>query len=420
MRIEPTWRAVYLAIASLSFLLAGLFGVARLLSLASASFIIIILTASYGIASRSARQLYEIEVLRRHTTRTGEGATLKIMIEARKKNRDWLPYILIEDRPPKRLRAKGTTRILLRPMRSKNKIIAEYHAIPAPGYHQLDYLVSSTGDPFGLFKHYRVHRIRTSISVYPMSIGEFMISSYRRGLSEIAYSRYKGLETEFYQIREYVPGDDIRRIVWTASARTGNLMVWEGMMGAKEDIALFLDLALESWPGSPGMAPADWIMRTSLEISSRVAGSGGSVYYYLYRGNTWESWGPLKGSEAVDVLRLRLSVTGPGTVDNDINKVQALDRFFMEMPAHTRKIILLSPGTRLKAIKQVLEKYPLNPVNTIIAVYLPLGDSELDTAIRKVTIHLLNEEHDSIPVDKARLVIVDNLSKVLRLTEAVQ
>ncbi len=420
MRIEPTWRAVYLAIASLSFLLAGLFGVARLLSLATASFITIILAASYGVASRSARQLYNIEVVRSHNVRTGEGAPLKIIVEARKKNGEWPPYILVEDRPPKRLRAKGTTRILLKPVKSKEKITAEYQATPAPGYHQLDYLVSSTGDPFGLFKHYRIHRVRTSISAYPISIGEFMISSSRRGLSEITYSRYKGLETEFYQIREYVPGDDIRRIVWTATARTGNLMVWEGLMGAKEDVALFLDLALESWPGSPGMAPADWIMRTSLEITKRVAGSGGNVYYYIYRGNTWESWGPLRGSEAVDVLRLRLSVTGPGTVDNDINKVQALDRFFMETPIHARKIVLLGPGTRLKALKQVLKRYPLNPLNTVIAVYLPSGNSELDTVIRKVVMHLLSKEQEGIPVDKARLVIVDSLSKVLYLMEAIE
>ncbi|MCE4609571.1 MAG: DUF58 domain-containing protein [Desulfurococcales archaeon] len=419
MRIEPTWRAVYLAIASLSFLLSGLFGVARLLSLATASFITIILAASYGVASRSARQLYNIEVVRRHNVRTGEGAPLKIIIEARKKNGEWPSYMIVEDRPPKRLRAKGTTRIVLKPVQGEDMIIAEYHVTPAPGYHQLDYLVSSTGDPFGLFKHYRVHRVRTSISVYPMSIGEFMISSSRRGLFELTYSRYKGFETEFYQIREYVPGDDIRRIVWTATARTGNLMVWEGIMGAKEDVALFLDLSLESWPGSPGMAPADWIMRTSLEISRRVAGSGGNVYYYIYRGNTWESWGPLRGSDAVDVLRLRLSVTGPGTVDNDINKVQALDRFFMETPTHTRKIVLLGPGTRLKALKQVLKRYPLNPLNTIIVVYLPSGDTELDTAIRRVMMNLLSKEQDSIPVDRARLVIVDSLSKVLHLMEAI-
>jgi uncharacterized protein (DUF58 family) len=46
---------------------------------------------------------------------------------------------------------------------------------------------------------------------------------------------------EFYGMREYVPGDDLRRIVWRASARTGRVMVREAEQGITDHITVILD-----------------------------------------------------------------------------------------------------------------------------------------------------------------------------------
>ncbi len=46
---------------------------------------------------------------------------------------------------------------------------------------------------------------------------------------------------EFYGMREYVPGDDLRRIVWRASARTGKIMVREAEQGITDRITIILD-----------------------------------------------------------------------------------------------------------------------------------------------------------------------------------
>ena len=42
-------------------------------------------------------------------------------------------------------------------------------------------------------------------------------------------------------MREYVPGDDLRRIVWRASARTGTIMVREAEQGITDQITIMLD-----------------------------------------------------------------------------------------------------------------------------------------------------------------------------------
>jgi uncharacterized protein (DUF58 family) len=42
-------------------------------------------------------------------------------------------------------------------------------------------------------------------------------------------------------MREYTPGDDLRRIVWRASARTGKIMVREAEQGITDQITIILD-----------------------------------------------------------------------------------------------------------------------------------------------------------------------------------
>jgi len=46
---------------------------------------------------------------------------------------------------------------------------------------------------------------------------------------------------EFYGMREYRPGDDLRRIVWKATARTGKVMVREAEQGITDHITIILD-----------------------------------------------------------------------------------------------------------------------------------------------------------------------------------
>jgi uncharacterized protein (DUF58 family) len=50
-----------------------------------------------------------------------------------------------------------------------------------------------------------------------------------------------GASTDFAEHRAYMPGDDLRRIVWRASARTGKIMVREAEQGITDHITIILD-----------------------------------------------------------------------------------------------------------------------------------------------------------------------------------
>ncbi len=74
--------------------------------------------------------------------------------------------------------------------------------------------------------------------------------------------------SEFYGMRDYVKGDDIRRVVWKAVARTGRMLVRESEQGITDRINIVLDTDRE-WhrPGDPS---------DTFETAVRVAASVGT------------------------------------------------------------------------------------------------------------------------------------------------
>ena len=62
--------------------------------------------------------------------------------------------------------------------------------------------------------------------------------------------------TDLVGLREYVPGDDLRRLHWATSARTGTLMVREDADPARPHLAVLLDDRLAGHPDADGFEDA--------------------------------------------------------------------------------------------------------------------------------------------------------------------
>ena len=112
------------------------------------------------------------------------------------------------------------------------------------GVYQVGPLVAVAGDPLGLSRRETlvaepfellVHPRVELVSDRPLT-RQFEDPPIRPPVSKPWPS---GLE--FYGMREYVPGDDLRRIVWRATARTGKIMVREAEQGITDHITIILD-----------------------------------------------------------------------------------------------------------------------------------------------------------------------------------
>ena len=112
------------------------------------------------------------------------------------------------------------------------------------GVYEIGPLVAITADPLGLMQ--RDHEVapRFELLVHPR-IEEVSDRPLTRQFEDppIRPPVSKPFPTgiEFYGMRDYKPGDDLRRIVWRASARMGKLMVREAEQGITDRITIVLD-----------------------------------------------------------------------------------------------------------------------------------------------------------------------------------
>jgi uncharacterized protein (DUF58 family) len=121
-------------------------------------------------------------------------------------------------------------------------IILEFPSPPRANY-EIGPLIARVRDPFGFYLTEkklgpetlsvmpRPERLR-GVQLRPRHVGPW---------PGVIPSKVLGLGTEFYSMREYIPGDDPKRINWKASARYNELMVNESEAERVTDVMLVLD-----------------------------------------------------------------------------------------------------------------------------------------------------------------------------------
>ena len=96
-------------------------------------------------------------------------------------------------------------------------------------------------------------------------------------------SRHIGPGSEFWGIREYVPGDDVRRINWKASARFDRLYSNEYQGERSGDVIIVLDARRESAIGSPSENAVEIGVRAALGVAEHVLASKNRVGLIVQR-----------------------------------------------------------------------------------------------------------------------------------------
>lgn len=141
------------------------------------------------------------------------------------------------------------------------------------GVYEIGPLVAVWNDPFGLAQSEQVLINPAEILVHPSTEPVFD-RPLTRQLEDppIRPPKMKPWPTgfEFYGVRDYVPGDDLRRIVWRAVARTGRMLVRESEQGITDQVNVLLD------------NDADWhatdVPSETFEAGVRVAASVGTLH----------------------------------------------------------------------------------------------------------------------------------------------
>ncbi len=148
------------------------------------------------------------------------------------------------------------------------------------GVHRIGPLGVRVRDPFGLTLRTAAVSGDAEIIVLPRVVPLPHGRSLGSGIgSEGSVPHMVALHGEDDQtVREYRDGDDLRRIHWPATARTGELMVRQEDRPAKRRAVVVLDTRAVGHAGSGRSSSLEWCVTTAASVTAHVVDSGYAVH----------------------------------------------------------------------------------------------------------------------------------------------
>jgi uncharacterized protein (DUF58 family) len=148
------------------------------------------------------------------------------------------------------------------------------------GHYRVGPMMLRGSDPLGLFVRSEAIGQAAEIIVYPrpLPLPQLYLqglSSYR--LSELRTAPLAGATQEFYGIRPYQYGDDLRRVHWKSTARTGRLAIKEYEQRVSSAATIILDLHHASHRGTGAQSSLEYAVTIAASFAQHVTDSGNSM-----------------------------------------------------------------------------------------------------------------------------------------------
>jgi uncharacterized protein (DUF58 family) len=151
-------------------------------------------------------------------------------------------YLLVEDRLPSAL--GRSARLVLAGVPAQRSQVARYTLVPpVRGRYPLGPMVVEQADPFALTRRRIEFRVLDELIVTPEVERLGDDADARTGTPTGASRARRLLRTgeEFFTMRQYQTGDDLRRIHWPSVARTGELMIRQDESSRRARGVMLLD-----------------------------------------------------------------------------------------------------------------------------------------------------------------------------------
>jgi uncharacterized protein (DUF58 family) len=200
-------------------------------------------------------------VLQRHLSgiRVFPGTRVVVSLTVENRGAATAPFLLVEDALSPELGSPA--RVVVSGIPAGLDQTVSYSLVARRrGKYSIGPTSTSITDPFGLaFVRVR-DQARSELVVYPAveDIEPWRLGIRGAGAGESTVRQLYRSAAEFYTMREYVTGDDLRRIHWPSVARTGQLMIRQDESTRRSVATLFLDNRSPALggAGSPGFERA--------------------------------------------------------------------------------------------------------------------------------------------------------------------
>lgn len=214
------------------------------------------------------------------------GSEAEVLLSVRNEGASLGLVELLDVLPPELRLVQGTNHLLLR-LATGEAVEVAYRVRPlVKGDYAIGPLRIRSLDAFGLGAEDALAASPTHLVVAPAmeSIPRANLGPRRtRPWFGHVTSRHIGPGSEFWGVREYVSGDDVRRINWKSSARFDRLFSNEYQGERSGDVILVLDARRESAVGPPTDNAVEIGVRAALGVAEHVLASKNRVGLVVQR-----------------------------------------------------------------------------------------------------------------------------------------
>ena len=264
--------ALLLVLGVAGWLLARGIGSRAVYVLAYATFLTMI------VAAVSARRRLAIDVTRSRLPlrmRVGQKADVTLTVAARRR----ASTIVLEETVPEWLGQQ--VRVPIASAVPGHPVEHTYTLRPSlRGVYELGPTVATWTDPFSLTNQSQRLREPVSIIVHPSTEAlsdRVLTRMWEDPPVRPPVSKPWPTGFEFYGMRDYVPGDDVRRIVWKAVAKTGRMLVRESEQGITDRVVVALDTDRAAHKSGVPSDTFETAVKVAASIGSRHLKDGFSV-----------------------------------------------------------------------------------------------------------------------------------------------
>ncbi|MEM2971635.1 MAG: DUF58 domain-containing protein [Candidatus Bathyarchaeia archaeon] len=245
---------------------------------------LIIPTATLLILTQALSPKSELNVevkrkLAQETVMTGETVTVKL--EVTNKSEEKIDFLEIYDKLPAELCPTEGTNHLIISLDAQEKMELTYEILcNKRGMHEIGPTYLRTRDPLGFSFNESTKPTIVRLHVLPkiekLKSGDLPFK--RTGQwPGVIHSTRKGVGMEFYGLRDYFPGDDLRRVGWKASARMGKLVTIENESERSTDIVIILDATSDLSLGDNSETLLEYCVRAVGSLASLLLSLGNQV-----------------------------------------------------------------------------------------------------------------------------------------------
>jgi uncharacterized protein (DUF58 family) len=210
-----------LAVTAVLVVGAVIFGVEELYAVAGAALVLVVAARIWVTVCR-----WDVEVVRHiRPTRVPAGASARVELSVTNQGIKRSPLLTARDPFDG---GRRWARFLIAPL-GPGEVRKAAYSLPTVrrGVFELGPLELEVCDPFGLARRIEIGQHRSSLTVHPKvePLRIRHLPSSPDPDTRVPMPVVGRIGDEFYALREYVTGDDLRRVHWAATARTDTLMI---------------------------------------------------------------------------------------------------------------------------------------------------------------------------------------------------